>query len=451
MLSDHLLQYIMKFLDMKALLIMIQCSRQAWRCAERVSCELDFTGLIVPNDYTSRFRGARKLVLSRSTISPLCLSIMLRSMVNLQELDLSFFDGPGWTAIELAGYFCPGITHLNIAQYRYASNQWPNNSTLQIIADQYIHIVELDLSECIGISCSGLQSLSICSELTSLNLSRCTNVTEQGLVYLSKCTKLKRLSISECVNVSGVGIVHIAQACSDLQYLDMSMCPKVNDGVLAYFGTKLTHLNLHQFRHVDKQGLANVTTSITHLNLGQPQWLRVGNIIDQDLQSCARCIHLTHLDLSMCSYVTDAGIRHLARKCHGLARLNLCACAGITDNALSFLGEGCPALTHIDVGYCWITDVGVSDLVAGCTLLTHISLQKCIYITDESIFAIARHSSNLRHINVRNCTFVSKHGLRRLCERCTHLEFIDATLCWISDESWVSKTCVAVTHLAWDF
>lgn len=451
MLTDHLMGHIMEFLDMKALLNMTVCSRQALRCAEQVSCELDFTGLMVPDDYTSRFCNARKLVLSRSTISLSCLSRMVGNLTKLQKLDLSFFDGPGCTAVELAGHSCPGITHLNIAQYRYASSQWPSDDTLHIIAELYGNILELNLSECVGISCSGLQSLSRCSALTSLNLSRCASLSDQGLVYLSNCTKLKRLAIAECVNLSGVGIVHMSQGCSDLQYLDMSMCPNVDDSALAYLGPNLTHLNLHQFRHVGKHGLANMTTSVTHLNLGQPQWMCMGNIIDQDLQSCARCIHLTHLDLCMCSYVTDAGMQHIAMNCHGLTRLKLRACAGITDHSLCFLGEGCPALTHIDLGHCWITDAGVSKLVAGCALLTHISLQKCIHITDKSIVAIAQHSSYLSHINVRNCTFVSKYGLRRLCEQCARLVFIDATLCWISDESWATKTCVAVTHLDWDF
>ncbi len=451
MLTDQLVVMIMSFLDTQSLLCFMCSHTQALRCAPHVPCAIDVSTWKVLPCLLDRLRSARELNLSRSFTPMSRLSDLCHNMTMLRRLDLSYCTGLVDAAVEWAGYCCPGLTHLGLAQYMYTSDQWPSDSTLRCIGELYMNIEELDLGGCRGITCAGLEYLSKSTSLASLNLNHCLNISDTGLMYISHCTGLKRLVTKECINITERGMVHVAKACSQLEYLDMSMCPNIGDGVLMYFGTRLTHLNLHQFRHVEKTGLANMSTNITHINLSQPQWLHSGNVSNADLRSCARFLYLQHLDLGMCTYITDEGVAFISSKCKLLQRLSLFRCAGVTDRSLSMLGDECKMLTHVDVGYCWVTDTGVKEMAAGCRMLTNISLQKCIYVTDESIFAIAKYSLMLKYLNVRHCGFVSKYGLRHLCRECRGIMFVDATLCWISDESWAPKTCVTLTDLEWHF
>ena len=87
--------------------------------------------------------------------------------------------------------------------------------------------------------------------------------------------------------------------------------------------------------------------------------VRLIRATDADLAECGKLRHLTYLDLTRGSQVTDAGLMHLER----LAQLHyLClADAQVTDAGLAHL-KGLPSLKRLDLLGTQVTDAGVAEL-----------------------------------------------------------------------------------------
>src|SRR5205085_2376421 len=84
---------------------------------------------------------------------------------------------------------------------------------------------------------------------------------------------------------------------------------------------------------------------------------------------------LTHLDLSGCDRVTDAGVRAVADRLAGLTQLNLGCCDRVTDAGVVDVAGGLAGLTQLRLSGCKrVTDAGVRAVVMGLTELISLSL-----------------------------------------------------------------------------
>ncbi len=120
-------------------------------------------------------------------------------------------------------------------------------------------------------------------------------------------------------------------------------------------------------------------------------------VADPLVQALRRCPRLRFLDLSLCTLVTDAGVRGGPSSCHNLRHLKLNYCISITDGALQ----------------------GIS----GLTALETLELEGCEHLTGEGLVAL-RRMPQLTSLNLSRCTrvqsgLVSLSGLTRL--RCLTL------------------------------
>ena len=104
-------------------------------------------------------------------------------------------------------------------------------------------------------------------------------------------------------------------------------------------------------------------------------------------QSFAKhCPRLRSLRLSECKQVSDVGILQLSNHCTGLETLDLSRSElafKITDVSLLALGERCHELTDLNLSGCtFLTDAGLDWLAGGCTSLTSLDLSGLFKLTD---------------------------------------------------------------------
>ena len=106
------------------------------------------------------------------------------------------------------------------------------------------------------------------------------------------------------------------------------------------------------------------------------------------------------LDVHDCRRITDAGVE-LLDACRGLTCLNL-ARTDVSDAALTTLRMTHGHLTEIDLTGCTrVTDQGIRALVTGCQRITILRAQACRALTDVGFQAIAERPKTQSRIKVR--------------------------------------------------
>ncbi|MDY7573036.1 hypothetical protein [Actimicrobium sp. CCI2.3] len=171
-------------------------------------------------------------------------------------------------------------------------------------------ITKLDLSNCMGITNTGLSHLKKCKSLRSLDLSGCTSLTDNPFSPLINL-KLEHLCLRSCIGMrTHLGMISLAFL--PLRSLDLSNCTLltrfgVNIGGRTTFRNRrrfesLESLNLSGCAHFDNQAMTN---------LGQMP-LKILDIsgchlIDDNALGVLHQLPLTSLNISACPLITDVG------------------------------------------------------------------------------------------------------------------------------------------------
>lgn len=252
-----------------------------------------------------------------------------------------------------------------------------------------IHNIIGNNEKLVQINLSGQQSITNstmrlmagkCPRLESLDVSWCSGVdATRGLrKVIEGCLELRELKASEMARFDEVSPMQALFRANTLERLYLSGCETLTDDSIRV---------MVEGRHPDIDPLTGRTTA-------PPRKLR-------------------HLDLSRCSRLTSASLRHLAHNVPDLEGLQLAGCELLTDD-------------------------GFTTLLPILTKLTHLDLEECSQITDETILALASApcAATLKHLQLSYCELVGDTGLGPLIKGCPNLmnieldnsKFLSATL-----------------------
>lgn len=109
--------------------------------------------------------------------------------------------------------------------------------------------------------------------------------------------------------------------------------------------------------------------------------------------------------------ITDVGLSTIAFGCRNLTHINLSDCQLITDAGFAAIGR-LESLAHLGLCHTSITDVGLTAIASGCRNLTYINLRVCVRITDAGVAAIMCNCHNLTRIELYNCNLVTYTSFR---------------------------------------
>ena len=80
-----------------------------------------------------------------------------------------------------------------------------------------------------------------------------------------------------------------------------------------------------------------------------------GWVTDAGLRWVAQFGRLTHLNLSNCRKITDAGVKAIGGKCPHLVSLDISRCNRLTTASIRHVLSNCPELTQLNVKRCFST------------------------------------------------------------------------------------------------
>ncbi|XP_016378661.1 F-box/LRR-repeat protein 13 [Sinocyclocheilus rhinocerous] len=235
----------------------------------------------------------------------------------------------------------------------------------------------------------------------SVNLCGCTLVQKSSFRRISKFTliSLKRSCLFCFVFVK-------KGQCKNLQELDISECPNLNDENM-----KMILEGCH---------------SLLHLNLA---FTHITNATIRVLSRC--CLMLRSLSLAYCTSFSDKGLQYLTTEkgCHRLNYLDLSGCSQISVDGFRYVAEACSSLQQIVLDDLpTLTDTCVQVLMSKCHALTAISLLDSPYLSDVTFKTIAEEIS-LTKIQIEGNNRMMDSSLKALCRSSLKLSEVQMSDC----------------------
>ena len=203
------------------------------------------------------------------------------------------------------------------------------------------------------------QSLKLmASRLTTLKVidfSKCQNVTDTGLRCLINATNIEAISLSECTQITGTTLRALVgelspdrrqdTACTNLELLDISSCPKVHDlGWLAFGNGGFTgqYPLLHQLKYLNVSKLGNNDMEDNSKRYRTTEKAMVNTLRHHINTMVLNISHNSEL-------VTNLSMKIIGNNMPKLISLNIAHNRKITDAGLAYVAKGCVAIQAINL------------------------------------------------------------------------------------------------------
>lgn len=208
---------------------------------------------------------------------------------------------------------------------------------------------------------------------------------------------------------------------------------------------------LCEFLIDDARGGVKIRRDIDLCKYSQEASRAVTNATVQEI--CVMQPHMTSLNVSYCTQVTDAALWAVSRHCAQLRSLHAAACQ-ITRVGLRALTLGCRDISRLELSQCAdIDDSALNAIAAGCPSLKALHLSGCQHITDDGLAVLARGCRHLSVLNVSACHRVGEFGdrallaLGRYCPELTHLDMFGCAHVQDAGVVAVARGCTKLTSL----
>ncbi len=270
-------------------------------------------------------------------------------------------------------------------------------------------LVDLDVSHCVGLTdATGAILRSYATFLTSLNIGN-TAIGDEGIRHVLEAGQnLKHLRAQSCHGLTDQGLLHIVTSIKrykSLKLLDISGCQQCTDnGIMALLSGSgcLTELLL-----------ANATQLSTCALLGFDR--------DPSMATSLRQLNLQGMRFH------DNAIEWSTAGCKHLTTLNISTCTSLTDHALETLGYACLPLQDLDISGCTeFSDAGLGKFFKfSGKNLERLIIDGCLQVADKAMSAIGA-CQELCILSARGMTHATDSALQDLAGRgCKHLSDVN--------------------------
>uniref|UniRef100_A0AAQ6IUP6 F-box/LRR-repeat protein 15-like leucin rich repeat domain-containing protein n=1 Tax=Anabas testudineus TaxID=64144 RepID=A0AAQ6IUP6_ANATE len=401
---------------------------------------------------------------------------------NLQELNVSECFNVTDIMVQRIVEGCPSLLYLNL------SCTLITNKTLRELSRNCLNLQYLSLAYCYRFTDKGFLYLTTdkgCHSLVHLNLSGCTqallarchclsamslleapHLSDTALKAIAEVAKLKTFStegeiplylaafisiyrckdttilhVAECPRMTDASLKSVATL-KNLQYLDISLCNRVNDVGIRYLTdgssvTKLKELNVSHCSGITDISVMRISQrlcNLYHLNISycerltdmSLEWLSGSSICSLDISGCNiqdQGIHLRKLVLADCVYITDIGIEKLCKNMRDLEHIDVSHCVSLSDPAIRAISFYCRSLVTLQMSGCpKMTDMAVQYLTSGSQYLRELDVSGCILLTDRTLRHLERICPPLCSIAMMCCSSISKVAALKLKPRVEHWE-----------------------------
>lgn len=358
---------------------------------------------ISETDETPKFRNITALNLIGTGITDESLTAIAATNLNLLALHLRChtISNDGIITLVRAN---PDLQILDLGVMEITS------TTLQTIAAHNHKLTELVLSECEEITGAGVESIVTANpNLQKINLER-TDITDTSLHAIARSNhNLIEFDVSECYGITDSGITAVIQGNPKLKVLRMNMEtdePKLGRAsiqALVHCSANLTELGIQGGTATMAEGLSYIgeLPHLTNLNSANSYFSAT-----QLASLIAKTTTLEILDLTACEL--NKAVAEAISLNPNLDTLIICNCGNIPDEFLSTLAQYNHKLTTIDFADSIFTQstennafLGLRQLIKANTNLKTLNLSKT-NVTDADLQDVINATPGIRSLDLSN-------------------------------------------------
>ncbi|KAF8010549.1 hypothetical protein BT93_J1245 [Corymbia citriodora subsp. variegata] len=200
-----------------------------------------------------------------------------------------------------------------------------------------------------------------------------------------------------------------------IERLDLSLCPRVDDEVLASlsraWSSTLRSVNLSRSRFFGHAGLSSLATNCA--GLVEIDVSNATELTDAAAAAIAEAKNLERLRMGRCKLITDMGVGCIAVGCRKLTLLCLKWCLRVSDLGVGLIAMKCADMRSLDLSYLPITEKSLQPVLK-LRNLDELILEGCPGIHDDGLAILKESCPSLKVLNLSNCQSVSHVGLSSL-------------------------------------
>eukprot|EP01087_Luapelamoeba_hula_P024711 TRINITY_DN9502_c1_g1_i1.p1 TRINITY_DN9502_c1_g1~~TRINITY_DN9502_c1_g1_i1.p1 ORF type:complete len:938 (-),score=90.42 TRINITY_DN9502_c1_g1_i1:39-2852(-) len=175
-----------------------------------------------------------------------------------------------------------------------------------------------------------------------------------------------------------------------LEGMPLQIRDKVMRHVFEYYPLDQTRLKLL---------LSPTETQFVHLMSAQGK-----NVDNQTLQAISTCLELKELSVPHANAIVNRGLSVVTSQCHHLTSIDLSYCTKLTDSVIEDLAVGCPLLVHINLN--WVaglfgTHFGM--LASRCMQLATFKVAGCESLPPDPVLDVLTSARNLTYLDASHC------------------------------------------------
>lgn len=295
----------------------------------------------------------------------ICNSAILLKTVDVSSASKTFDDTAVNSLMSRVGTF-------NI-EMLILKNCWKvTNRGLLEISNNCPSLIVLDVSGCWDINDDGVCAIaSRCPMLRSIDLSNCRKVTDRSLLALTnQCPQLREVLLSYCKQLTDSTITYFGNFAANLRRINLQRCLGITDAAWRIFNGdassprkyKLQEIVLSDCSFLTDASILDIAEACTNLQVLNISFccavteavftqalipmcprMRIldasfcGNAISDDVVSAMAVgwHHLERLSVRGCVRLTNAGVLAMTRDCSSMRVLNMSGCKNVTEVSLS--------------------------------------------------------------------------------------------------------------------
>lgn len=191
---------------------------------------------------------------------------------------------------------------------------------------------------------------------------------------------LKRSPKIVALNISGSRFFssQLLEIPRDLQALDISQCPWMNQATLKQFSVSCPFLKKLTFG--------------SNIQLNFTAWGELNKFRQ-----------LIALDLTRCHQINDQDLLVILKACLGLRELSLEECRKISEKGFDAMSRQATRLTHLNLSRTSIADNSLVEISSHCRSLISLDLTRCENVTDKGVLALVKQASSLKELTISQC------------------------------------------------
>jgi hypothetical protein len=267
--------------------------------------------------------------------------------------------------------------------------------------------------------------------LTSLDLSYCYKLADFDLAQLTASLQhIQNLSLCG-THVKAAGLLKAIEKMPMLTDLQLCGINAVTDEVIAeicrFTGSHLTCLDLSSCTALTERVCYHISQHcrfLQKLSVSLCRALTGVNLLPL-LQDTKRAKEIRSLTFTGCKELQSDVIEAIADHCHSLEVLQLAGVPQVEDNLVRRLAQGCQKLQYVSFKGCnRLTDDAICCLIQQCHLHTFV-VSGINGLTDKIIMSLASHCcSTLQEVYLAGCLYITPAAVRYLQDTCVNGLFI---------------------------